>query len=102
MSNYIKDKPNNNAPRLPNLTKNVFGNIITKIKKTLHEIIENCIINKNIDYCLNHSIRLIIINNKNHVGKIIYDSLTDSKYKLDETLKNILEIMNLNNLYTMT
>jgi hypothetical protein len=66
-------KTNENAPRLPNLNKEFFGHNVEKIYNNLLQYYENCINQKDKEFCKNRKIRLLVYDN-NEEMKLTYDS----------------------------
>jgi hypothetical protein len=75
----------NPAPRLPNVSKEIFGKKVKDIYDVLIELFDKCFINKNADICGTKQIdRLLLFDNNGDSLINIYDSTTDNNKNIEE------------------
>ena len=76
--NYISDKTQNHAFRLPNVNEEKITDLVTSIKTKLKTLYENCIKTNNEIVCGEKKIdRLLIFDNNGKKHKLVFDSYID-------------------------
>lgn len=97
LKNYLKDKINNPAPRLPDLAEPVFKGILNSIRNNLIKNVYSCI-NTHEEQCGNTPFDLVVFNNNPKQIRLVYHIKHDDRVKpnIEEFTKTIDNLFKLN------